>query len=80
MEDVSQTGWFWALVWVVSLTVYTDTIGTIKEKLSDNPRTVKTSSLKTYLDAGQIQLIILFVVTCVCYGDTFLTNLNQWFS
>ena len=66
MEDLSQNGYFWLVIWAMALITHTMFV---------HPYTIHTHWLRM---CGRCNLVILFVVTVVCYGERFLYNLETF--
>jgi len=62
--DLRDNGYFWLVIWIVQLIMY---------RLFFHSR-----QLGTYYYVGQAQMFLLMLVTFVCYGPTFIKNMQQW--
>ena len=66
IADLRDNGYFWLIIWIVQFIMY---------RLFFRSH-VQGTRLSNY---GQAQMWLLMLVTCVCYGPTFLENMHQWY-
>jgi len=64
IENLRDNGYFWIVIWIVQLIMY-------RLFFHNNRR-------GTLYYVGQAQMFLLMLVTCVCYGPTFIKNVQYW--